>query len=192
MYDHNISTEANLVKMGYSKQTEKVRLKCGVMSDEYINLREPLAYHNILSTVVHRFVEKIRGNGWYPDNIGCVAVGGIPLAVALSHELQTSYFYVRPEKKDHGIANNVDGVLPDKDAKVLLVEDVVTTGGSIMLAYDAISDITQDIKIMSVVDRGDVEKMPLFKLHEERYSHLYTLEQIRMLHDKHTYYNNPS
>ena len=91
-------------------------------------------------------------------HVGGLAMGAVPLAVALcvksfqrGHPL--SCFYVRKETKDHGTESLIDGYLAP-GAKVAILEDVTTTGGSALKAVTAVaSQGAQASLVLSVVDR---------------------------------------
>ena len=67
----------------------------------------------------------------YPDVevIAGVATAGIPQGVLVAEELNLPFIYVRPKPKEHGMQNCIEGKL-DKDQKVVLVEDLISTAGS--------------------------------------------------------------
>ncbi|MEM7170473.1 MAG: orotate phosphoribosyltransferase [Pseudomonadota bacterium] len=89
--------------------------------------------------------------------VGGIAVGGVPLVAAVCVKSYPTYpvkaFYVRDKVKDHGIMEQVDGFLDDGD-EVILLDDVITTGGSVMKAVKAARGRNCRIrKIVTVVDR---------------------------------------
>ena len=66
-----------------------------------------------------------------------MATGAIAQGALVADELQLPYCYVRPKPKDHGMGNQIEGTLP-KDEKVVVVEDLLSTGGSSLKAVDAL------------------------------------------------------
>jgi orotate phosphoribosyltransferase len=91
------------------------------------------------------------------DFIGGLETGAIPIVAALCArswpEKPVRGFFVRKEVKGHGTDRRIDGLL-DRGAKVILFEDVTTTGGSVMQAADQARALGCTIvKVISVVDR---------------------------------------
>lgn len=111
-----------------------------------------------------------RGCGPF-DAVAGVALGGCPLASAVSiisnyHHIGPdgggwNALYVRKEAKDHGTQNLIEGVAP-AGSKVVLLEDVITTGGSAIAAIKALTNAGFTVKhVVALVDRkdGGVEKL---------------------------------
>ncbi|CAI2718645.1 orotate phosphoribosyltransferase [Nitrospina watsonii] len=71
------------------------------------------------------------------DCIAGTATAGIPHATTLANLLETSLVYVRPSSKQHGLKNQIEGRLK-AGQKVVVVEDLVSTGGSVLKAVDAL------------------------------------------------------
>jgi orotate phosphoribosyltransferase len=91
------------------------------------------------------------------DYIGGLETGAIPIVAALCvrswPEKPIRGFFVRKENKGHGTDQRIDGHL-ERGSKVILIEDVTTTGGSAMQAVDQARQLECTIvKVMSVVDR---------------------------------------
>ena len=102
------------------------------------------------------------------DYVGGLALGAVPLIstlTMLSHQRgrPVSGFFVRKEVKDHGTKKLVEGLRKDeslKGKKVVIIDDVTTTGGSSMIAVDAVQESGAEVVLgLSVVDRdqGAVE-----------------------------------
>jgi len=91
------------------------------------------------------------------DYIGGLETGAIPIVAALCArswaEKPIKGFFVRKENKGHGTDQRIDGLL-EREAKVILFEDVTTTGGSAMQAVNQVRQFGCTIlKVVSVVDR---------------------------------------
>ncbi len=87
------------------------------------------------------------------DVIGGVVLGSVPLAVALSLVTGNRYVMVRKERKDHGTSRLVEGDL-SPGARVLVVEDVITSGGSVVAAIETLRSqgaVVEDV--LAVIDR---------------------------------------
>lgn len=74
-----------------------------------------------------------------PDLIAGVATGGIPQAALVAQELGLPLVYVRPEAKSHGTQSQVEGVV-ESGQSVIVIEDLVSTGRSSLLAVDALRE----------------------------------------------------
>jgi orotate phosphoribosyltransferase len=95
------------------------------------------------------------------DRIAGVLLGSIPLAVALSLETKIPFVMVRKEKKNHGTGKLVEGILV-KGEKVLVVEDVITSAGSVSEAISTLRNEGVVVEtVLAVVDRqeGGREKL---------------------------------
>lgn len=93
------------------------------------------------------------------EAVGGLEIGAIPIAVAVAVRSwptrPINAFFVRKAPKDHGAINLVDGQFRP-GAKVILFEDVTTTGGSVMKAVRAVRDQGATVsKIITIVDRGE-------------------------------------
>lgn len=89
--------------------------------------------------------------------IGGLEMGAVPVVAAVCArsfpERPLSGFFVRKETKDHGTKKLVDGCL-DSGSKVILLEDVTTTGGSVMKAAKAVRELGCEVKsVVTLVDR---------------------------------------
>jgi orotate phosphoribosyltransferase len=87
------------------------------------------------------------------DRIAGAELGGVPLAASASLAGDKPYVLIRNSKKDYGTNKQMEGDLEEGD-RVLLVEDVVTTGGQILEAAKVIQDAGATVtRIVSVIDR---------------------------------------
>jgi orotate phosphoribosyltransferase len=93
------------------------------------------------------------------EAVGGLEIGAIPIAVAVAARSwptrPINAFFVRKAAKDHGAINLIDGQFRP-GSKVILFEDVTTTGGSVMKAVRAVRDQGATVtKIITIVDRGE-------------------------------------
>ncbi len=87
------------------------------------------------------------------DILACMELGAVPLVVALSLETDIPYVIVRKEKREHGTSKQIEGV-EVKDKKVLVVEDVTTSGNSVIKAIKIIRENKGIVdEVIAVVDR---------------------------------------
>jgi orotate phosphoribosyltransferase len=99
---------------------------------------------------------------------GATAVGGLtmgadaPACAALAGGADVKAFFVRKELKQHGLQRRIEGPLLDRSDRCLIVEDVVTTGGSTLQAIEAVREAGHEIVgVVAILDRlaGGAEKI---------------------------------
>ena len=116
--------------------------------DKYLIETQP----EILDAVAEGLLSKI------PENTARLAgpeLGAIPLVTALGLKSGIPFLLVRKKAKDYGTKNMVEG-LYNKGEKVVLVEDVLTTGGQAVSAADSLSELGLEVlKIICVIDREE-------------------------------------
>jgi orotate phosphoribosyltransferase len=87
------------------------------------------------------------------DRIAGAELGGVPLAAAASLAAELPFVLIRNQKKEYGTAKQMEGDLKDGE-RVLLVEDVLTTGGQVLEAAKTLSDAgAKVVRIVAVIDR---------------------------------------
>ena len=107
----------------------------------YNDNRRFLSAPDMRSLIAKAFSELLKAAGFNPDWIAGTATAGIPHAVTLADLLKKPVSYVRSGGKDHGLKNQIEGlgVRPDyKGDSVLIIEDLISTGGSSIKAVDAV------------------------------------------------------
>lgn len=111
----------------------------GWHSPIYCDNRKILSYPEIRKMVARSFAETI--NELYPDAevIAGVATGAIAHGILAAEELQKPFIYVRSAPKSHGMTNQIEGEYKKGD-KVVVVEDLISTGGSSLSAVQALRD----------------------------------------------------
>ncbi len=87
------------------------------------------------------------------DRIAGAELGGVPLAAACAMAAKKPFVIVRNAKKDYGTAKQIEGIL-NQGEKILLVEDILTTGGQVLEAARALTDAgAKVVKIVACIDR---------------------------------------
>lgn len=109
----------------------------GWKSPIYCDNRQLLSYPEIRSFVKRSLVELCRLH--FPDAevVAGVATGAIAQGALVADELGLPFVYVRPKPKDHGMQNLIEGRL-EAGSRVVVVEDLISTGGSSLKAVEAI------------------------------------------------------
>jgi orotate phosphoribosyltransferase len=111
----------------------------GWKSPIYCDNRLSLSYPEIRTPIKHALVQAIRENFFTVESIAGVATAGIAQGALVADVLQLPFLYVRPKPKDHGMENLIEGKIV-KNQKVVVVEDLVSTGGSSLKATQALRD----------------------------------------------------
>ncbi len=130
-------------------------LSSGKRSPYYIDIKKATTDPGILAVIAEEMAGTLSSNNVKFDRIAGVVLGSVPLAVALSLETGIPYVMVRKEKRDHGTAKLVEGTF-NKGERILVVEDVITSAGSVA---DAITTLRNDgaavETVLVVVDRQE-------------------------------------
>ncbi|AMD18468.1 orotate phosphoribosyltransferase [Methanobrevibacter sp. YE315] len=128
-------------------------LSSGKKSNYYINMKKAITEPEILSTISKLITEKIKDDEI--DKVAGPALGAVPIATAVSLESGLPLLMIRKEKKGYGTSKLIEGELLEGD-DVIVVEDVSTTGGSLLKAIKAIKDNGGNVKrAFVVVDREE-------------------------------------
>ena len=109
----------------------------GWKSPIYCDNRKILSYPAARKLVYEAFVKIINERFKDVDVIAGVATGAIAYGMMVAEVMGKPFVYVRPKPKDHGTGSQIEGDLP-KNAKVVVVEDLISTGGSSLSAVDAL------------------------------------------------------
>jgi orotate phosphoribosyltransferase len=146
-----------LRRQGLRHLPEPVRLASGEMSDYFIDGKEALARYDDLEVACTEIVGRVRSAGIEFEASGGLTLGADALAVGIAAVARCSWFFVRKEPKSRGTRRLVEGAQIGAGTRVLLVDDVVTTGGSILQAHEAVVATGADVvAAVTLVDRGDV------------------------------------
>ena len=116
----------------------------GIKSPIYCDNRLTISYPEIRKQIAQGLAAQIKAE--FPDVevIGGVATAGIPHAAWVADELGLPLVYVRSKPKDHGRGKQIEGVLP-AHAKAVLIDDLLSTGGSVLKAVKAAQNEGADV-----------------------------------------------
>jgi orotate phosphoribosyltransferase len=117
----------------------------GWKSPIYCDNRVTLSYPTIRTFIRQTYAEMIIDHYGKPDVIAGVATGGIAQGALVAQELGIPFIYVRSSAKGHGMGNQIEGYY-EKGQKVVVIEDLISTGGSSLKAIDALRDGGLDVK----------------------------------------------
>jgi orotate phosphoribosyltransferase len=172
------------------------KLSSGGTSDYYIDCRTTTLDGHGARLTGEVFLHEIRRQGWRPQAIGGLTMGADPIAVsvAIAGAGGIHAFLVRKAEKQHGTGQRIEG-FREKGAKVVIVDDVCTTGASTIQAIEAARDFGFEVVgVMCLVERTEaggrasVEEaatpaafISLFTDQDVRREHLRLAEQDRYM-----------
>lgn len=122
----------------------------GWKSPIYCDNRLILSFPLIRNYVRDEFAKNIEKQFGKPDVIAGVATGAIGIGILVAESLGLPFVYVRPEPKKHGRQNQVEGFL-QKGQNVVVVEDLISTGNSSLMAVEALRSEGANIKGMAAI-----------------------------------------
>jgi orotate phosphoribosyltransferase len=136
-YEENIASlllQCNAIKLSPEKPFQWAS---GWLSPIYCDNRRTLAYPEIRSAIKYSFVDLINENFLSTEVIAGVATGAIAQGALVADMLGLPFVYVRSEPKSHGLENLIEGETKPGQ-KVVVIEDLVSTGGSSLKAVQAL------------------------------------------------------
>jgi orotate phosphoribosyltransferase len=122
----------------------------GWKSPIYCDNRITLSFPPIRNYIREEFSKNIEKQYGKPDVIAGVATGAIGIGMLVAEYMGLPFVYVRPEPKKHGRQNQVEGFL-QKGQSVVVVEDLISTGGSSLLAVEALKAAGANVKGMVAI-----------------------------------------
>jgi orotate phosphoribosyltransferase len=150
----------------------------GWKSPIYCDNRIILSFPIIRNYLKEEFAKNIEKKFGKPDVIAGVATGAIGIGILVAEALSVPFVYVRPEPKKHGRLNQIEGFL-QKGQSVVVIEDLISTGNSSLLAVDALKEAGANVKGMAAIFSYG------FKIAEDNFKNanvdLYTLSNYENL-----------
>src|SRR4030088_3461347 len=134
------------------------QLSSGSTSDYYIDCRTTTLDARGAQLVGEVFLAEIREQGWEADAIGGLTMGADPIVVAVAVTSGTIHgFLVRKAEKQHGTGQRIEG-FREKGARVVVVDDVCTTGSSTVQAIEAAREYGFEVVgVMCLVEREEAK-----------------------------------
>jgi orotate phosphoribosyltransferase len=117
----------------------------GWKSPIYCDNRKTLSYPSIRTFIRQAYAELILDTFGKPDVIAGVATGGIAQGALVAQELGLPFIYVRTSAKAHGLGNQIEGDF-EPGQKVVVIEDLISTGGSSLSAVSALRAAGCEVK----------------------------------------------
>ena len=125
------------IKAVYLKPEEPFTWASGIKSPIYTDNRITLSYPETRTLIENGFVEKIKEEFPEVEVIAGTATAGIPHGAIIADKMNLPFAYIRSKPKDHGAGNQIEGRVP-QGQKMVVVEDLISTGGSSLKAVEAI------------------------------------------------------
>jgi orotate phosphoribosyltransferase len=131
----------------------EVRLTSGAIAQYYVDAKRAILRPPGFAALAVLLAAQIAE--WQGTAVGGMTMGADPVAcAALAGGARAKAFFVRKEAKDHGLQRRIEGPLLGPGDRCVVVEDVVTTGGSTLAAIEALHEAGQEIcGVISVLDR---------------------------------------
>lgn len=135
-------------------------LASGKASSVYVDARLTTMSPEGMTMIGPLSLDLLERKGWKPDSVGGLTLGADPIAFAISHASVKQpplvrAFTVRKQAKTHGIGNLIEGPFRSTD-RVVVVEDVVTTGKSALQAIDAVTKAgARVLGVLALVNRDE-------------------------------------
>jgi len=117
----------------------------GWNSPIYCDNRITLSFPNIRTFIRQAYSEAVLDYFGKPDVIAGVATGGIAQGALVAQELGLPFIYIRSSAKEHGMGNQIEGHF-EKGQKVVVIEDLISTGGSSIKAIEALKTAGLEVK----------------------------------------------
>ena len=137
------------------------KLSSGITSDYYVDCRLTTLDARGAQLTGEVFLEEIREQGWEPDAVGGLTMGADPIVVAIAVTSGRLHgFLVRKAEKQHGMGQLIEG-FKEKGSRVVIVDDVCTTGASTIQAIEAAREFGFEVVgVMCLVERQEAHGRP--------------------------------
>lgn len=133
-------------------------LSSGVRSSYYVDCRTTATSAEGQALIGRLGLAALRATGWKPDAVGGLTMGADPVAYAIAHAswlagTAVDAFTVRKQPKEHGTAKRIEGNFR-AGSRALVIEDVITSGGSALQACDAVEAEGGSVAgVLAIIDR---------------------------------------
>lgn len=142
-----------------------IRLASGELSTDFIDGKRALAEWKDLRIASEAIMEVVENAGIEFDAVGGPSMGADALAVGIAASADSRWFFIRLQPKQHGTRRRIEGTRISTGSRVLLVDDVVTTGGSILKTVDVVEQTGAEIVgAVTLVDRSELARSKMNRL----------------------------
>ncbi len=152
-----IAKELLNIKAVFLNPTEPFTWSSGIKSPIYCDNRLTLSYPAVRKQIADGLVSMIREHFPEVDVIAGTATAGIPHAAWVSERMDLPMCYIRSKAKGHGKGNQIEGkVLPGQ--KVVVIEDLISTGGSCITAVEALRESECEVLGVAAIFTYELQK----------------------------------
>jgi len=116
----------------------------GILSPIYCDNRKTLSYPEVRKKIKEAFINEVQQRYPSANTIAGVATGAIAHGALVADEMDKPFVYIRSSAKKHGMENLIEGELSE-GARVVVIEDLVSTGGSSLKAVKALRDAGAEV-----------------------------------------------
>ena len=142
---------------GHLRLAEPVQLASGDWSQDFVDAKRALENGADLETACRAMLEAVEGIDF--DAVGGMTLGADQFAHVVAVLARRKWFVVRKAAKGRGTNKRVEGAEVGEGVKVLLVDDVVTTGTSILDAYEVVRELGATVTgAVTLLDRGEAAR----------------------------------
>lgn len=135
----------------------------GIKSPIYCDNRVTLGYPEVRNAIRDGLIELIQAHFKEAEIVSGTATAGIPHAAFISEKLDMPMSYVRSKSKNHGKQNQIEGA-PSKGKKIVVVEDLISTGGSSLVAAEALREAGAEVLgVVAIFTYGLAKADQMFK-----------------------------
>ncbi|MDY5059984.1 orotate phosphoribosyltransferase [Staphylococcus simulans] len=135
----------------------------GIKSPIYCDNRVTLGYPEVRNAIRDGLIELIQTHFKDAEIVSGTATAGIPHAAFISEKLDMPMSYVRSKSKSHGKQNQIEGA-PSKGKKIVVVEDLISTGGSSLVAAEALKEAGAEVLgVVAIFTYGLAKADQMFK-----------------------------
>lgn len=151
------------------------KLRSGQTSNEYFDKYRFESQPHLLKEIARHLAPLIPAN---TDALAGLEMGGIPIATALSLETGIPVIFIRKEAKEYGTCQFAEG-LDIKGKKLCLIEDVITTGGQVLLSTDDLRKAGAVVNhVLCVIHRGSGKEEKI-TAHQLEMHPLFTMQELK-------------
>lgn len=148
-----------ILKAGVIYKDEPFTLASGALAHHFLDGKEALSHADDLAIAARAMVQAVRDAGIEFDSVGGLTLGADALAVGMAMVAHCHWFFVRKEPKNRGTNRLVEGHALSAGVRTVIVDDVITSGDSILKAYDAVvATGATVVAAVTLADRSDVAR----------------------------------
>tara|TARA_B110000014_G_scaffold247518_1_gene221097 strand:+ start:158 stop:718 length:561 start_codon:yes stop_codon:yes gene_type:complete len=144
---------------GLKRLPEPIQLASGAMSQDFVDGKLATAHYDDLEIASKAIVDGLRLQGVAFDAVGGPTLGADALTIGIAAIMRCRWFFVRKAPKGRGTNKLIEGAQLSKGDRCLIVEDAITTGGSLLKAVKAVEDTGASVvAVATLIDRGKIAR----------------------------------